>query len=170
MAIQAGETRSMRVAAFAVALIVMSEASALAQQQAPEPPAAWRVECAGDGKSLECRALQHVVGRDSRQLVASVSVRHVPDNKPPLLLIQLPLGLNLVEPVAIRVDSGAAERYPLQTCNTGGCFTSVAMSDALVAAMRTGTDLKVVFQDAGKKTIEIGFPLLGFGLAYDKAK
>ena len=31
-----------------------------AQAQDP-PPAAWRVECAGDGKTLECRALQSLV-------------------------------------------------------------------------------------------------------------
>lgn len=160
----------MRAVVFAVCLTVASVASALAQQPVPEPPAAWRVECAGDGKVLECRAVQQVMGRDARQLIASVSVRHVPENKPSIMLVQLPLGLNLVEPVSIRVDGGAPERYPLQTCNSGGCFTSVAITDALLTAMRAGTDLKVLFQDAGKKAIEVSFPLLGFSLAYDKAK
>jgi invasion protein IalB len=36
--------------------------------------------------------------------------------------------------------------------------------------MRGGTDLKIIVQDANKKPIEMSLPLLGFGLAFDKAK
>ena len=42
--------------------------------------------------------------------------------------------------------------------------------DKLIAAMRTGTDLKITVQDANKKPIEMSLPLLGFGVAFDKAK
>ena len=43
-------------------------------------------------------------------------------------------------------------------------------SDRFLAAMRTGTDLKITVQDASKKPIEMSLPLLGFGVAYDKTK
>jgi invasion protein IalB len=36
--------------------------------------------------------------------------------------------------------------------------------------MRSGNDLKITVQDANKKPIEMSLPLLGFGLAFDKAK
>jgi len=36
--------------------------------------------------------------------------------------------------------------------------------------MRTGADLKVTVQDANKKSIDMSLPLLGFGVAFDKAK
>ena len=36
--------------------------------------------------------------------------------------------------------------------------------------MRTGTDLKITVQDANKKPVEMSLPLLGFGIAFDKAK
>ena len=42
--------------------------------------------------------------------------------------------------------------------------------DHFLAAMRSGSELKVTFQDGNKKPIELAVPLLGFGLAYDKAK
>ena len=138
--------------------------------QAPETPAAWRVECTGDGRSLECRAIQQIFQRDTRQLVASVAVRFAPELKAGSMSLLLPLGLNLTEPVAIKVDNGAPERQPIQTCNNSGCLVTFTANDKLLAAMRTGTDLKLTVQDANKKPIEMSLPLLGFGIAYDKTK
>jgi invasion protein IalB len=146
-------------------------ASAAPAQQAPEsPPAAWRVECSGDGKTLECRAVQQVFHRETRQLVLSVAVRPAADGKSGAMLMTLPLGLNLTEPVLVKVDNGAPERQAIQTCTNVGCFVAMTLTDKLIAAMRTGTDLKITVQDANKKPVEMSLPLLGFGIAFDKAK
>ena len=134
------------------------------------PPSAWRVECAGDGKSLDCRAIQQMINRDDKQLVAQLSARIAPDTKAPVLVIQLPLGISLTEPVQLKVDNGTAERFPVQTCTNVGCIVSVPLKDPLMAAMRTGTLLKISIQDTNKRTINIDVPLLGFGLAFDKTK
>jgi invasion protein IalB len=155
----------------ALFLAVMAASAAPAQQQAPEsPPAAWRVECSGDGKTLECRAIQQVFHRETRQLVLSVAVRPAADGKSGAMLMTLPLGLNLTEPVLVKVDNGAPERQAIQTCTNVGCFVAMTLTDKLIAAMRTGTDLKITVQDANKKPIEMSLPLLGFGVAFDKAK
>src|SRR6266700_759384 len=138
--------------------------------QGAEGVAAWRVECTGDGKMLECRALQQIFQRETRQLVASVTVRYDPGAKAAAMSILLPLGLNLTEPILIRVDNGAPERQPIQTCNNGGCLVAMTANDKLLAAMRAGSELKITVQDASKKPIEMGLPLLGFGIAYDKTK
>jgi invasion protein IalB len=140
--------------------------AALAQNT---PPAAWRVECAGDGKSLDCRAIQQMINRDDKQLIAQLSARVAAD-KSAVLLIQLPLGISLTEPVQLKVDNGTVERYPVQTCTNVGCIVSVPLKDPLMAAMRSGTLLKISIQDTNKRTINIDVPLLGFGLAFDKAK
>jgi invasion protein IalB len=154
--------------ALATALTFMRAGNLSAQGQ--ETPAAWRVECSGDGKSLECRAIQQIFQRDTRQLVASVAVRFAPEAKGGVMSILLPLGLNLTEPVLIKVDNGPPEKQPIQTCNNSGCLVSMTASDKLLAAMRTGVDLKITVQDASKKPIEMALPLLGFGIAYDKTK
>jgi invasion protein IalB len=71
-------------------------------EPAPEtPPAAWRVECAGDGKTLDCRAVQQIFHRETRQLLVSVAVRPAPDGKSGAMIMTLPLGLNLTEPVSV---------------------------------------------------------------------
>ena len=137
--------------------------------QADPPPAAWRVECAGDGKSLDGRAIQQMINRDDKQLIAQLSARVTAD-KSAVLLIQLPLGIGLTEPVQLKVDNGTAERYPVQTCTNVGCIVSVPLKEPLMATMRSGTLLKISIQDTNKRTINIDVPLLGFGLAFDKAK
>jgi len=163
-----------RAFAALVALAFPCMGSAQAQQQQQSAPAAqvapWRVECSGDGKTLECRAVQQVFDRESRQAIVSVAVRPAADGKSGALLATLPLGLNLTEPISVKIDNGSGERVPIQTCTNVGCFLTVTLSDKLIAAMRAGQELKFAMQDANKKPVEIGLPLLGFGLAFDKAK
>ena len=137
---------------------------------AQEAPSAWRVECSGDGKTLDCRAVQQMVNREDKQIIIQLVARVPADTKAPVLLIQLPLGINLTEPVQLKIDGGAVERYPVQTCTTAGCLVSVPLTDPLLSAMRSSAILKVTVSDTNKRTLNIDVPLLGFGLAYDKAK
>ena len=142
--------------------------------QAQDGVAAWRVECTGDGKILDCRAVQQLFQRIPNQgdrLLVALLVRRPADPKAPAqMTMQLPLGLNLTEAVQIKVDNGATERQPIQTCTNIGCFVSMAINDKFVAAMRSGKDLKVTVQGPDKKPVEMSLPLLGFGLAYDRVK
>ena len=56
------------------------------------------------------------------------------------------------------------------TCTNVGCFIAMTIADKLLAAMRTGSQLNITVQDTNKKAVEMALPLLGFGLAFDKAK
>lgn len=156
----------------AIALILTATLfSALAQAQ--DGVAAWRVECTGDGKMLDCRAVQQLFQRIPNQgdrLLVAVLVRRPHDAKAAQIAIQLPLGLNLTEAIQIKVDNGPAESQSIQTCTNVGCFISMTLNDKFLASMRSGKDLKITVQDASKKPVELSLPLLGFGLAYDKVK
>lgn len=149
-----------------IALAITLGLPAQAQETAP---AAWRVECTGDGKTLECRAVQQLVSQENKQLVVQLSARIAPDTKAPALALQLPLGINLAEPIQIKVDDGTAEKVPVQTCTAAGCFVTLPLKDPLLATMRTGKTLRITVYDATKRAITIEVPLLGFGLAFDKA-
>lgn len=145
----------------------------LAAQAAAQDIAAWRVECTGDGKTLDCRAIQQLFQRIPNQgdrLLVAVLVRRPNDAKQAQMTIQLPLGLNLTEAIQIKVDAGSVENQPIQTCTNIGCFVSMAINDKLLAIMRTGKELKLTLHDTNKKPVELSLPLLGFGLAYDKVK
>ena len=163
------------IAAATAALAVLAGLTAASSQSAPAPapenaPAAWRVECSGDGKMLECCALQQVFHRETRQLLVSLQVRPAADGKSGAMIVQLPLGVNVAEPVLLKVDNGAPEKQSIQTCTNVGCFIVMTVADKFLAAMRTGGEIKITVQDANKKPIEMGLPLLGFGIAFDKAK
>ncbi len=132
--------------------------------------AAWRVECSGDGKTLDCRAVQQASQAQGQPLLAAIAVRVPADTKKPTMTLQLPLGIQLAEPVTLRVDEGATDKQALQTCNQAGCFVVAPLPDAMVAAMRNGRQLQVGFRDANKQPATATIPLLGFGLALDKAK
>ena len=93
-----------------------------------------------------------------------------PDTRKPVLAIQLPLGIQVTEQVSLQVDQHKAERHPVQTCTQTGCILGATATDALLAAMRSGKDLKVAFQSVTRQTITVTMPLAGFGLAYDKIK
>jgi invasion protein IalB len=163
-------TRTFAAALAAFALMAVGLAApAMAATQQPQV-AAWRVECTGDGKTLDCRAVQQLYRRDTRQLLISVLVRKAKGPKGAELTMQLPLGINLTAPVLVRVDNGQAERHAIQTCTNIGCFVRMKGSDKFIVAMRSGHQLKITVEDARKKPIEMALPLLGFGLAFDKAR
>jgi invasion protein IalB len=69
------------VAVMALTIFIAAAQPAPAQQAPDGPPPAWLVECSGDGKTLDCRAVQQLVNRETRQLVMSVQVRPAPDGK-----------------------------------------------------------------------------------------
>jgi len=53
----AGKRGEMIATAMALLIAVGAGSRSASAQQSPEnPPAAWRVECTGDGKTLDCRA------------------------------------------------------------------------------------------------------------------
>jgi invasion protein IalB len=143
--------------------------AATASSFAQDAVAGWRVECTSDGKVLDCRAIQQMVNREDKQLVAQLTARVAPETKAPSLTIQLPLGISLTEPVQLKVDNGAVDRLPVQTCTNAGCIVTMPLTDPFLASLRTGTTLKIAVQDTNKRTINIDVPLLGFSLAFDKA-
>jgi invasion protein IalB len=168
---RAASTRIIAAITGALTILAGTAAAGPAPAQAPEgPPAAWRVECTGDGKSLDCRAVQQLFHRESRQLLVSLAVRPAADGKTGAMVMQLPLGLNLTEPITLKIDNGLSERQPIQTCTNVGCFIAMTVADKLLAAMRTGSQLNITVQDSSKKPVEMALPLLGFGVAFDKAK
>jgi invasion protein IalB len=130
----------------------------------------WRVECANDGKALDCRAINRVSHRETQQLIAAVAIRIPPDTKKPVVTIQLPLGIQVTQQVTMRVDDGQPERYPIQTCTQTGCLTGAAASDVLISTLRGGRELKVAFHSLANQMVTVTMPLAGFALAYDKIK
>ena len=102
--------------------------------------------------------------------LANVNIRVPSDTHTPVVMVQLPLGLNLPGGAKLQVDDGKTTDLQIQTCENRGCYAGTPISPELLAALRSGKQLKVLFQNLAKETITIPMPLTDFAAAYDKIK
>ena len=141
---------------------------------APAAPAqpGWAARCTSASRDapLECAIEQTAVLSKTGQLIVLVNIRVPSDTHAPVLLLQLPLGLNLPVGAKLQVDDGKSADLQIQTCDNRGCYASTPIAADLVAAMKAGKQLKLSFQNLNKETITIPMPLTDFPAAYDKIK
>jgi invasion protein IalB len=138
----------------------------------PGPSPGWAARCTSASRAapLECAMEQTAVLSKTGQLIVLVNIRVPADTRAPVALVQLPLGLNLPGGAKMQVDDGKITELPIQTCEARGCYASAPIVPDLLAALRSGKQLKVSFQNLGKETITIPMPLADFAAAYDKIK
>jgi invasion protein IalB len=136
------------------------------------PPPGWVARCssASRGAPLECAIEQSAVLTKTGQLIVLVNVRVPAETRAPVALVQLPLGLNLPAGAKFQVDDGKTSELQIQTCEARGCYANLQISPDVLAALKSGKQLKVSFQNMAKETIAIPMPLADFGAAYEKIK
>jgi invasion protein IalB len=135
------------------------------------PPApGWAARCGSASRDapLECAIEQSAVLPKTGQLVILVNIRVPADTHTPSALIQLPLGLNLPGGAKLQVDDGKAVDLQIQTCEARGCYAGTAIAPELLAAMKSGKQLKISFQNLNKETLTVPLPLTDFAAAYEK--
>jgi len=132
----------------------------------------WAVRCnsASRDAPLECAMEQTAVLTKTGQLIVLVNIRIPSDTRTPVALVQLPLGLNLPGGAKMQVDEGKATDLQIQTCENRGCYAGTPIAPELLAALKSGKQLKVSFQNLAKETINIPMPLTDFATAYEKIK
>lgn len=137
---------------------------------APQP--GWIARCTSASRDapLECAIEQTAVLTKTGQLIVLVNIRVPSDTHAPVMLVQLPLGLNLPAGAKWQVDDGKVIEVPIQTCEARGCYASTPIAPDVLAAMKSGKQMKVSFQNMTKETITIPMPLAEFAAAYDKIK
>jgi invasion protein IalB len=139
----------------------------------PTPPAPnWASRCTSPSRDapLECAIEETAVLTKTGQLIVLVNIRVAGDARSPVALVQLPLGLNLPGGARLQVDDGKVVELLIQTCENRGCYANTQISPDLLAALKSGKQLKVSFQNLAKETITIPMPLADFTAAYDKIK
>jgi invasion protein IalB len=132
----------------------------------------WAARCTSPSRDapLECAIEQTAILTKTGQLVVLVNIRVPSDTPTPVALVQLPLGINLPAGAKFQVDDAKAVDLQIQTCENRGCYASTPLAPDVLAALRSGKQLKVLFQNLGKETITIPMPLTDFAAAYDKIK
>ena len=136
------------------------------------PPPGWAPRCGSASRDapLECAVEQSAVLPRTGQLVILVNIRVPADTRTPSAMIQLPLGLNLPGGAKLQVDDGTATDMQIQTCEARGCYAGTTIAPDLLAAMKSGKQLKISFQNLNKEILTVPLPLADFAAAYDKIK
>jgi invasion protein IalB len=135
-------------------------------------PPGWAVRCSSASREapLECAMEQTAVLTKTGQLIVLVNIRVPSDTRAPVVMVQLPLGLNLPGGAKFQVDDGKSADLQIQTCESRGCYAGAAITPDVLAALKSGKQLKLSFQNLAKETITIPMPLTDFASAYDKIK
>ena len=142
-------------------------------EQAAQPPApGWISRCSSASREapLECAVEETAVLTKTGQLIVLVNIRVASDTHQPVALVQLPLGLNLPVGAKLQIDEGKVVDLQIQTCENRGCYANTPVSPELLAALKSGKQLKVAFQNLNKEVITIPMPLADFAAAYEKIK
>src|SRR3954470_9289645 len=153
-----------------------AQATPAAPAPQPDPSAApqpgWSARCSSVSRNgpLECAIEQTAVLTKTGQLIVLINIRVPSDTHTPVAIIQLPLCLNLPVGAKLQVDDGKASDLQIQTCEQRGCYANTPISPDMLAAMKSGKQLKVSFQNLAKEVISIPMPLADFAAAYDKIK
>jgi invasion protein IalB len=136
------------------------------------PPPGWAVRCASASRDapLECAMEQTAVLSKTGQVVVLVNIRVPADTHLPVVLVQLPLGLNLPGGAKFQVDDGKLTDLQIQTCEARGCYAGGPVPPEMLATLKSGKQLKLSFQNMAKETIMIPMPLSDFAAAYEKIK
>jgi invasion protein IalB len=168
---QAPKAKSAPHAAQTTAAPAATPPAESAPANAPAPPG-WIARCTSASRDapLECAIEQTAVLTKTGQLIVLINIRVPSDTHTPVALIQLPLGLNLPVGAKLQVDDGKTADLQVQTCEARGCYTNTPISPELLAALKSGKQLKISFQNLAKETITIPMPLADFPAAYDKIK
>ena len=148
-------------------------APAADQGSATAPPQpGWAARCSSVSRDAppECAVEQTAVLSKTGQLIVLVNIRVPSDTRAPIALVQLPLGLNLPAGARLQIDDGKPVDLQVQTCETRGCYASTPVAADMLAALKSGKQLKISFQTMAKETIAIPMPLGDFAAAYDKIK
>ena len=132
----------------------------------------WIARCSSANRAapLECAVEQTAVLTKTGQLIVLINIRVPGDTRTPVAIVQLPLGLNLPAGAKLQVDDGKTTDLQIQTCEARGCYANTPISPEMLAAMKTGKQLKVSFQNLAKETIAIPMPLADFAAAYEKIR
>jgi invasion protein IalB len=135
-------------------------------------PPGWVARCnsASRGAALECAIEQSAVLTKTGQIIVLINIRVPAETRAPIALVQLPLGLNLPAGAKLQADDGKPSELQIQTCEARGCYANLQISPDVLAALKSGKQLKVSFQNLAKETITIPMPLADFAAAYEKIK
>jgi invasion protein IalB len=172
--------RTIVVAGFAVAALMLPTFGALAQETAPaegeaaatetapaDPRQNWLKVCdpLEDGKKA-CIMRQVIVANN--QFLGSFLLRDDPGQESRLLAVAaVPLGVLLPFGLTWQIDSGKPIRVPFMLCDPQSCATQLVINEAYVNSLKKGGKLVLTAKNRQNQDLVVEINLAGFTAVYD---
>lgn len=165
-----------KISVVAAAAFIGVSASAIAQEAVSTLPGGasslqeayqdWSLACQSATQSL-CSIFQQQTQQNGQRVLA-IELGKGADGSVSGNLV-LPFGLLLGAGAALQIDDGQP-RDPLRfsTCLPAGCIVPLDFDAKAIAALRTGTVLKIKVQNTDQKDVTLSVSLKGLAAALDR--
>lgn len=165
-------TRISVIAAGLVGLAAASVPSAYAQQQpaAAGPggiPRGWFKVCGKEQDFDICNVQNQVLAQTGQMLTAVQLAEFKGKINRRALQVSVPVGRLIPAGVTMQIDGNKPTKLEFTTCFQDRCVADAPLTDAIVAAMKKGTDLTLTTYNFQNQPNPIKVSLSGFTGAYD---
>jgi invasion protein IalB len=164
-------TRVSVTAAGLVGLMVASVPTAFAQQAAaPGPggmPKGWFKVCGKEQDFDICNVQNQVLAQTGQMLTAVQLAEFKGKVNRRALQVSVPVGRLLPAGVTMQIDGNKPTKLEFTTCFQDRCVADAPLTDAIVAALKKGTDLTLTTYNFQNQPSPIKVSLAGFTGAYD---
>ena len=146
---------------------------------ADEKGSDWSVSCGDEKNAQTCRMEQKLFAQkevDGQQQtigkVLSLTILYVgKDSREPVLVMDLPLGVDLRPGMVLRIDGGKETNAPYLQCTKNGCSSNLRLTSQMVNTLRRGLMLQVGFRPWGSpKLMTVEASLKGFSAAFARLR
>ncbi len=133
----------------------------------------WNLSCTPDSSTQEllCEASQTIAFAESRQTLLIVFVtpwKQANATDPFVLRFQLPHGLDLPQGVQIQIDDESEQSPVIQTSTQVGVYARIGLSERLLASLKKGATMNVVFTAMNGNKFSVPVSLDGFSAIFAK--
>lgn len=142
------------------------------KQQADVIQSGWVSQCSSSTRKAEpdCSMENRILIKSTGQVFFSSTLQVLAKTREPVVVLRVPLGLDMSEGVAVKIDDSFTEKYRLQTCEQSGCYVQVKSPEKIISAMQKGKILRAVLKSNNGKEILISIGLDGFSDIYRDIK
>lgn len=133
----------------------------------------WTLRCdhlPEDPPRRVCEIVQAVRANDGQAVLAQLVLGRPAPDQPVKLIVQLPPGVWLPANVTLSAPGGASVSAHYTRC-LNLCVAEADVEAAFIEALKAGTDhASLLFQDGGRRIIELPISLIGFTAAFNNAQ
>lgn len=128
----------------------------------------WTIRCDDipDG-GTQCALTQAVEAEDRADVWLNAYAFRPADGDATLLSILVPLRVILTKGLGLKIDDADTITFDFITCSEEGCLASIALTDALMAAMRGGNEALFIIYYEDQAGIGVPISLNGFTAGLD---